>query len=82
MISEVEIRALCDTARKVFMSQPVFLELDAPINVNSLTRVDCSHSTSRVQICGDVHGQYADLLRIFNRARFPPLSNYLFLGIV
>ena len=33
-----------------------------------------------VKICGDVHGQYGDVLRLFDNGCFPPLANYLFLG--
>ncbi|EAL22523.1 hypothetical protein CNBB4010 [Cryptococcus deneoformans B-3501A] len=33
-----------------------------------------------VKIVGDVHGQYADLLRMFEMCGFPPAANYLFLG--
>ena len=33
-----------------------------------------------VKVVGDVHGQYGDLIRIFTKCGFPPLTNYLFLG--
>ena len=60
---ESEIRWLIIKVKAIFMEQPVFIELDSPIN-----------------ICGDTHGQFYDLLRLFDYGGEPPKANYLFLG--
>jgi serine/threonine-protein phosphatase PP1 catalytic subunit len=62
-VSEGQLKALCNDARKAFMDQNALLELEAPI-----------------KIVGDIHGQYHDLLRIFEYGGMPPESNYIFLG--
>ena len=54
-LTETEIKNICIAAREVFISQPILLELEAPIKV-----------------VGDIHGQYYDLLRLFEYGGFPP----------
>lgn len=62
-LEPTEVISICSIARNLFLSQPVLLELNAPVN-----------------IVGDIHGQYPDLLRIFEQSGYPSTTNYLFLG--
>ena len=62
-LTEIELKYLINTSKKILIEQPTFLELETPITV-----------------CGDTHGQYPDLLRLFDLGGYPPDTNYLFLG--
>ncbi|KAF3555907.1 hypothetical protein F2Q69_00016759, partial [Brassica cretica] len=64
-----EIADLCDSAERIFSSEPTVLQLRAPI-----------------KIFGDLHGQFGDLMRLFDEYGSPSTAgdisyiDYLFLG--
>lgn len=64
-----ELADLCDSAERIFSSEPSVLQLKAPI-----------------KIFGDLHGQFGDLMRLFDEYGSPSTAgdiayiDYLFLG--
>ncbi|URE41879.1 serine threonine-protein phosphatase [Musa troglodytarum] len=58
-----EIADLCDSAERIFTSEPTVLQIKAP-----------------VKIFGDLHGQFGDLMRLFDEYGAPSTADYLFLG--
>ncbi|VAI12651.1 unnamed protein product [Triticum turgidum subsp. durum] len=64
-----EIADLCDSAERIFSSEPSVIKLKAPI-----------------KIFGDLHGQFGDLMRLFDEYGAPSTAgdiayiDYLFLG--
>ena len=80
-MSESEVRGLCLKSREIFLSQPILLELEAPLKICGRKKRTFSSIQSDFTLSsGDIHGQYTDLLRLFEYGGFPPESNYLFLG--
>ena len=56
-------------ARSINSSQSLFIEQPILLEL-----------AAPIKVVGDIHGQYYDLLRLFEYGQFPPESNYLFLG--
>lgn len=78
-ISEVKVKELCFKARELLIEEGNVVNVDAPVTV-------CSYSKEKntflmpLQICGDIHGQFHDLMELFRVGGDVPQTNYLFMG--
>lgn len=63
ILSEPEVKILCDKAREIFSQEGNVQYIDSPVTV-----------------CGDVHGQFYDLMELFRVGGKIPDTNYLFMG--
>lgn len=63
MLTESEVKQLCDKAREILVEESNVQPVHAPVT-----------------ICGDVHGQFHDLMELFRIGGACPDTNYLFMG--
>lgn len=75
IISEHEIQALCEKVILIIKAKEILIKES---NVH--------HVNAPVTVCGDIHGQFYDLMELFKIGGQPPVSfliketNYLFMG--
>ncbi|KAJ8559512.1 hypothetical protein K7X08_003570 [Anisodus acutangulus] len=68
------------TVRQVQLSEAEIRSLCTACKEIFLQQPNLLELEAPIKICGDIHGQYGDLLRLFEYGGFPPEANYLFLG--
>jgi len=66
--------------KEVTMTEAEIMELIGKARAIFLKQPMLLELEPPLKICGDTHGQFYDLLRLFQHGGFPPEANYLFLG--
>ncbi|CAI9295541.1 unnamed protein product [Lactuca saligna] len=66
--------------KQVQLTEPEIKQLCVASKEIFLQQPNLLEIEAPIKICGDVHGQYSDLLRLFEYGGLPPEANYLFLG--
>jgi len=75
----LEVRG-CRPGKQVNLSEPEIKGLILKSREIFMSQSTLLELEAPIKICGDIHGQYYDLLRLFEYGGFPPEANYLFLG--
>ena len=70
-LKETDVKILCNKAQDILNNEDNVIRVEAPVTVKIIF-VN--------QICGDIHGQFYDLMELFKVGGDVPETNYLFLG--
>ena len=74
------IQQVIDTSHPFHFSNSFVKQLCSTVSQVFLSEPSLIELEPPVNICGDIHGQFFDLLRVFENGGMPPKSRYLFLG--
>ncbi|VAI63415.1 unnamed protein product [Triticum turgidum subsp. durum] len=66
--------------KKVQLSEAEIRHLCVTAKAIFLAQPNLLELEAPINVCGDIHGQFSDLLRLFDYGGLPPTANYLFLG--
>ena len=79
-ISEEQVKRLCIKAREILVEEGNVQVVDAPVTVGDCALEFSSYLIDLKQICGDIHGQFFDLMELFKIGGTCPETNYIFIG--
>lgn len=77
-IKESEVKALCTKAKEILSEEGNVQRVEAPVTV--IASFIQFHFIEMHQVCGDIHGQFYDMMELFKVGGECPDTNYLFLG--
>lgn len=84
MLSQVDIKILERQIAQLIECNPLS-EAEIKLICEKAREIFCEESNVQsvrcpVTVCGDIHGQFHDLMELFRIGGYPPDTNYLFMG--